>query len=237
MVSSDKQFARLSRQQKTGFVLLLIFGILAVGLGFLQMRNTIYGPFALGLDTKAVKSSTFVDETTRLQQTDTDHDGLSDYEELEFYQTSPYLPDTDSDGSLDKVEIDSGEDPLCAKGEICRPLEAPTSTQRELVGSIVQEENNPLQFLEGFGQILDPGSAVGSGQAGGPQFDLNAVVNDPVALRKLIASTGKVSPEQLAQLDDQTLLGVAQEVFKDQNQGAKPPAPAGSGAAGAKVEN
>jgi len=35
----------LSKEQKTGFILLLIFGFLTVFLGFFQIRNNIYGPF------------------------------------------------------------------------------------------------------------------------------------------------------------------------------------------------
>lgn len=206
---------RLTAQQKTGFVLLLIFGILAVGLGFLQMRNTIYGPLALRLNPNTVKSTSFLDETTRLQQTDTDRDGLSDYEELEFYQTSPYLPDTDSDGADDKAEIDRGADPLCPEGENCRVNEAPTSTAPELIGSILSEESNPLQLLDGLGAALDPSGVVVRSPDGAPQFDLKAIANDPAALRRLLLNSGKISEEQLRQLDDQTLLSVGQEVLKE----------------------
>jgi len=47
---------------------------------------------------------------------DTDHDGLSDREELEVYGTSPLMPDTDGDGYTDYQEVvtygfDPGNDP------------------------------------------------------------------------------------------------------------------------------
>ena len=45
--------SRLTREQKTGFVLLLTFGIVAVGMGALQMRNNIYGLFAFESGTAA----------------------------------------------------------------------------------------------------------------------------------------------------------------------------------------
>ena len=41
-MAEQKRQSSLTREQKTGFVLLLVFGLLAVGFGFLQMRNTIY---------------------------------------------------------------------------------------------------------------------------------------------------------------------------------------------------
>lgn len=54
-----------------------------------------------------------------LQIIDTDKDGLTDYEELNTYGTSPYLEDTDSDGVHDKAEIELGENPTCPKGKTC----------------------------------------------------------------------------------------------------------------------
>ena len=91
----------LNSTQKTGFVLLLVFGIMAVGLGFLQMRNNIYNPFAISIFQDESNIDSLLDEQTRLQMIDTDHDGINDWEELNFYETSPYLPDTDSDGAGD----------------------------------------------------------------------------------------------------------------------------------------
>ena len=54
-----------------------------------------------------------------LQATDTDEDGISNYDELYIYTTSPYLYDSDSDGIDDKTEIETGEDPNCPKGQSC----------------------------------------------------------------------------------------------------------------------
>ncbi len=54
-----------------------------------------------------------------LKKTDTDGDGLSDYDELYIYHTSPYLKDTDGDGIPDGEEIKRGTDPLCAEGKQC----------------------------------------------------------------------------------------------------------------------
>jgi hypothetical protein len=60
------------------------------------------------------------DKEAEAQKTkDTDGDGLNDYDELQIYNTSPYLADSDSDGLLDKAEISVGTDPNCPKGEEC----------------------------------------------------------------------------------------------------------------------
>ncbi len=49
---------------------------------------------------------------TNPHRTDTDGDGLSDYEELKNHGTNPTLADTDRDGMDDKYELDNGFDPL-----------------------------------------------------------------------------------------------------------------------------
>lgn len=56
---------------------------------------------------------------------DTDRDGLTDYEELAVYHTSPYLQDSDSDGVGDSLELAMGTNPLCAEGTDCSALSKP----------------------------------------------------------------------------------------------------------------
>ncbi len=58
-------------------------------------------------------------EEEDLRQKDTDGDGLNDWEEINVYNTSPYLEDTDSDGFGDQEEIVSKNDPNCAAGQAC----------------------------------------------------------------------------------------------------------------------
>ena len=53
-------------------------------------------------------------ENTR---TDTDRDGISDYDERSLYRTNPDLSDTDNDGFTDGIEIMRGFDPRSPLGE------------------------------------------------------------------------------------------------------------------------
>jgi hypothetical protein len=66
---------------------------------------------------------------------DTDNDGISDYDELNLYNTNPELPDTDNDGILDGVEIMRGFDPLNPAAEALIAYELP----QESIG-LVQED-------------------------------------------------------------------------------------------------
>lgn len=50
---------------------------------------------------------------------DSDGDTLSDFAELYIHKTSPYIKDSDSDGTEDNSEIDSKTDPLCPTGQNC----------------------------------------------------------------------------------------------------------------------
>ena len=50
---------KLTREQKVGFTLLLVFAVFAIGLGIMQIRNTMYAPFALG---SGIPSEIAVDE-------------------------------------------------------------------------------------------------------------------------------------------------------------------------------
>ena len=72
-----------------------------------------------------------------LKESDTDQDGLTDYQEIYQYYTSIFLPDTDSDGFTDAEEVNMGEDPICPIGESCNLLRLITPNTK--LSSIVQD--------------------------------------------------------------------------------------------------
>lgn len=49
---------------------------------------------------------------TNPDDSDTDHDGLDDYQEVRIYKTDPNNPDTDGDGMMDGPEVYTGRNPL-----------------------------------------------------------------------------------------------------------------------------
>lgn len=208
-MAEPTQQSGLTTQQKTGFVLLLIFGILAIGLGFLQIRNTIYTPFIVRTSEQE-KLPTALDETARLQQIDTDQDGIHDYEELYFYQTSPYLPDTDSDGVSDKDEIDQGTDPLCREGSECVAKEsADADSEPASIGSpLIEETATPVDIIT---NSIGSSGIAASGTAEG--LDLEALLTNPDELRALLLRTGNIEQEALDQIDDATLLELSRELL------------------------
>ncbi len=220
MESENYQKRKLSSGQKVGFVLLVVFGILTVGMGLIQMRNTIYNPFVIK-PSGIVNSQAFLDDSVRLQQIDTDNDTLSDYDELQFYNTSPYLPDTDSDGIDDNVEIADGTDPLCPEGQNCDVLLDSNTPQEEDVSG-----ESPISTESGAGDFLDllansatsaEESSAGTAEDGTlTEEDMNAqldtIMSSPELLRQLLLSTGQITEEQLAGVTDEELLNLVQEI-------------------------
>lgn len=203
---------RYTIQQKLSFSMLVVFGILIVVLGFLQMRNTIYTPFVIRASDLAdpLNSALFENDQVKLQSIDTDHDGINDYEELQFFGTSPYLPDTDSDGINDKVEIDNHTDPLCPEGKKCNTTPTQVSSTS---GGIVP--------------VLGAETTIGKNPGAAPASlellnDVSVISQDPQKLRELMLRTGGVTKEELDKVDDATIVRLANDILKQQYSSSTP---------------
>lgn len=214
---SDQHPHAFTREQKTGFALLFVFGILTIGLGFLQMRNTIYSPYVVRLEPAEQDDirSILNDDEVRLQSIDTDQDGINNYEELYFYNTSPYLKDTDSDGVNDKEEIDAGENPICPIGDVCEGADA--AGERDLGGLLgdpgeapVEPTNNPL-----YGNTVNANPQT--------QGELDAILNDADAIRQMLLQSGQLSETQLRNISDKELLALVADIVDEQSPGAEVP--------------
>ena len=195
MVDNSSQ-KKITSQQKIGFIFLLVFAVVTVSLGILQLRNSIYGPFVIRLSETNVVAK--VDEEARLKQIDTDRDGISDYEELFIYETSPYLPDTDSDGKNDKEEIDGGKDPLCPEGQNCSE-------------EIIIEDGDLISSIEA--PSLDDALVSDT-----EMLDTSAILQDPKQLRELLMKTGEIEEEQLNAITDEQLLKLVEEMMANSQE-------------------
>ena len=106
-----------------GAFALVVFGVAVIGLGVLQVGTYLKEPYEskeTPRNQNEISAQILAaNEVQDLNLLDTDKDGLSDFDELNLYKTSPYLADSDSDGISDKVEIDALEDPNCPKGYVC----------------------------------------------------------------------------------------------------------------------
>lgn len=117
------------QSERKGFIVLAVAGVLALILGIWRVGYNITSPFKLKpLDQNAFTESNIFDS----QNKDTDGDGLTDFDETNLYNTSPYLEDTDSDGKWDGDEIKIGSDPNCPEGKICGASDTKPATSQAI---------------------------------------------------------------------------------------------------------
>lgn len=118
----DEEIQQNSNQPKTIVGFLIVISIITIVLGFWQLNNYLKAPFVVNFESSTKNLSeqlAKIKASTVSQFTDTDKDGLTDYEELNVYITSPYLEDSDSDGLTDGEEIATGSNPNCSQGQDC----------------------------------------------------------------------------------------------------------------------
>lgn len=199
---------KITREQKVRVALLFVFALLTVALAFFQMRNNVITPFVFRSKVDTEKK-TLRDFQVQLQNVDTDQDGINDYDELNFHGTSPYLPDSDSDGKTDKNEIDVGSDPLCPEGQKCEGGEATgpeaTSTPNffntpapTVIGALSD------QLYKSEAQAVDPSSDQ-------TQAAINELMRNPEQIREMLRQSGQLPEEKLKQLSDDDLIKMLTE--------------------------
>lgn len=136
----------LTKEQKVAFVLLVFLGLGGLVLGYFSFGANIRRPFDIQL-AKSADEEPYLTLTEREEKEkedqktrDTDSDGLTDYDELYVFRTSPYITDTDSDGIDDKAEVYAGNNPNCPEGKTCGGTSGDTSgtssAASDLVGSL-----------------------------------------------------------------------------------------------------
>lgn len=174
----------LSVEQKTGFVLLLIFAVTGLTLGMLQIRNTLIAPFALD-STVPTSVKDLVNDIDAQRLRDTDHDGLSDYDELYVEGTSPYLYDSFSYGMSDKEVVSKGLARCANAGKNCTDASSPVGMSTSSVATSGLEEAPP---------------------------DLEEILQDPDQIRKLLVETG-MEKEVLDKINDNELMGLVAQLI------------------------
>jgi len=210
----------LDKNQKIAATGLAVFAVLIIVMWFAQLRSNIYGPFnAPAGGNQVATESQNSDEA--LKAKDTDGDTLSDYDELNIYNTSPYLEDTDGDGLKDGEEIKGGTDPNCPKGRTCGQGLLDNTPADQGAGATVSPDaglNNLTNQNSALNSLLNQfGASQPTAQpANGANLSadqLNALKNiDAASLRELLIKAG-MPKATLDKISDADLMKSYSETF------------------------
>jgi hypothetical protein len=194
------------RRQIIAVIFLVIFAIFVMVLWYAQFRRGL-SQSLIHLSGQDNNSGLEVcqgpdcqkNDEARLRAQDTDGDGLSDWDELNIYQTSPYLEDSDSDGFADKQEIDSGNDPNCPTGRDCAATISLPAADNNTADNDFEDISDQLNQLHA--QSTDTTGAA----------DAFAGL-DPAGLRQMLLDAGMDS-NVLNQISDDELMKNFQDVL------------------------
>lgn len=211
--------ARLTSQQKIATGLLSFIAIAALSIEVYALPQQMKKPFVP--KTTQVFKTLDQQEQERIQlqkNSDTDFDGLSDYDELYIFHTSAYNEDSDSDGIPDGTEVQSGGDPGCPAGKTCRT--APNPAPAPPVGGQVAipaptpappaTDTAILQaFTKAFGDVTKLTDA-----------DISSKVGQMSSadLRAFLQSIG-MPPEAVSKNDDATLRRLLKDTLAELSAG------------------
>jgi hypothetical protein len=199
----------LEHSQKIALIVLAVFVLLIMVAWSIQFRRSLTSSLEYkGDDSQQALTENGANQANDLKNKDTDGDGLSDWDELNIYQTSPYLEDSDSDGIKDGDEVKAGKNPNCAEGEDCagQSATADLSGGKVAVPVIASELN--------IGDVLDEVNLDSSGIKN--QADLDKVLAgqaDAATLRDVLIKSG-IKKADLDKISDADLLKSYQDQLK-----------------------
>ena len=218
-----ERWESFTKEQRLSVILLAICGFFALGLSAYQMNMNVHAPFlADKAQAIAFKQSLLPspdEQDAKQKRTDTDGDGLSDWDEINVYHLNPNLKDTCGDGMLDNIRVATGKNLVCSgvgnvAGNIdTSSLNAATSTLSNVVGASNGSDSivsGAMQAAATAGTLTDSTTGATTTSSGA-----STIPRDPQAIRA--ALKGQVDQASLDALTDQQLLQYYDQAVADQN--------------------
>ncbi len=211
--ASDNQVrpSHIGKSQKIAAIFLAFFAVFVVIIWSLQFRQSLIRPLApVNNNTNISSLATEADSEEALKTKDTDNDGLTDWDELNIYLTSPYLEDSDSDGFSDSEEISSDNDPNCPEGRDCYGLSGLETGKTTVDESASSADLGSLAEMLGAGKEADQGSTDTQNTE-----ELLGSDIDAATLRQMLIEGG-IDKDMLDQISDEELMKSFKEVVSEE---------------------
>ena len=215
---------QLKSEQKLAITALSVCCVFLMYGGWSQLNANVRQPFSVSR-AEIQRSLALLTQGTQddqktindLKLKDTDRDGVSDYDEIYVYHTSPYLADSDSDGIPDGQEIAKGTDPNCPQGKTCSA--AQTAVGSSATSTLLGE----AAAAAGTGLNASGTPIVADVQPTSTSSALDDFVNNPPlpgsmtasATRAYLADHGLVAQSDLAALPDGAVLQAYQLSYQE----------------------
>jgi len=208
-------------------MLFMLIGASALVLGVMSAGHSIDAPLQANMSA----TQQFVDamnggntnaDIEALKSKDTDGDGLSDYDEIYVYHTSPYIKDSDSDGIPDGVEVANGTDPNCPQGQDCGVPAPVNDSQTAASDQATPDITNIDDLMNAYQTNASLPSANDNTAPSSLSPDLttdtipSAGVSDAAQIRALLKDQG-LSDNVLNSIDDKTLVQMYNDSAKSVN--------------------
>lgn len=210
--ATNQKLKDLPKPQRNAVIFLAAIAVFIVVVWVWQMNTHINGPFTYKGTATGTDTST-EDYNKVLKSADTDKDGLSDYDEIYTYKTSPYLEDTDSDGLSDKKEVDDGTNPLCPQGKDCSASIDTSSVGTASSSAVSSDVSTGTDALTDLNSANADETILKNALGG---------TSDAASLRQLLISSG-ASAEEINKISDEDLMKSYQETLESQSQSQSTP--------------
>lgn len=217
-----KWWQELSGDQRFSLSVFGICGILTLTLSLAYLRASLTSPFLVPNASLELSQAVFKKREENahaleiLQGKDTDQDGLSDYAEIYLYKTSAYLPDSDSDGVTDAIEIAQGSNPNCPEGTDC--LQLVDSQQGGVTTSTFASLLEPTEVQTAESILLganDPTVIGAQGFLANPPEPSSMTTAE---IRSYLIDNNLVSSSDLADLSDEGVMQVYKAAYNQAQQ-------------------
>ncbi|MDA3840462.1 MAG: hypothetical protein PF572_05195 [Patescibacteria group bacterium] len=192
-------FGQLDKSRKIAVIFLAFFSIILFITWGITTKNRINNPLNPEVSTD-IPAEIYQEEDKI--NVDSDGDGLTDWEEENLYDTSPYLEDSDSDGVSDSEEVNNGTNPTCKEGETC-------------LGDVLQEEEQNKKNEVELNQFIDENINLQSEEEI-DENNLSEVLeggSDASTLREMLLDAG-MDKTLLEAISDEDLLSSYKEILQ-----------------------